>query len=98
MFSRNQCSLIVPPSRTLEQQSFIMPVGTKIYKDVDWDGHGHHSIINTDLGTICRYMYPGMVSVGGLMRAAHCRDNWGCKTYADQGSCHDAVWRKFWVS
>jgi hypothetical protein len=98
MFCRNRCSLIVPPSRTLEQQPFIMPVGTKTWKDVDWDGHGHCSIINTYLGTICHYMYLGMVSMGGLMRAARSWDDWGCKTYVDQGSCQDAVWRMFWVS
>jgi hypothetical protein len=95
MFCRNQRSLIVPPSRTLEQWLFIMPVGTKTWKDADWDGRGHRSIINTDLGTIYHYMYPGMVSVGGLMRAACSWDNWGHKTYADQCSHQDAIWRKF---
>jgi hypothetical protein len=73
-----------------------MPVGTRIWKDVDWDGQGRRGVINTDLGSICRYMYPGMASVGGLMRAARSWDDWGRKTYADQGSCQDAVWRKFW--
>jgi hypothetical protein len=71
MFYRNRRSLIVPPSKTLKQRSFIMSVGTKTWKDVNWDGCDHRSIINTDLGTICHYMYPGMVSVGNLMRAAH---------------------------
>jgi hypothetical protein len=75
-----------------------MPVGTKTWKDIDWDGRGYRSIINTDLGTIYRYMYPGMVFVGGLMRAARSWDDWRRKTYADQDSCQDAVWRKFWVS
>jgi hypothetical protein len=70
MFRRNRCSLIAPPpSRTLEQQPFIMPVGSKTWKDINWDGRGHRGIINTDLGNICRYMYLGMVSVDGLMRA-----------------------------
>jgi hypothetical protein len=70
MFCRNRCSLIVPPPfKTLEQRSFIMSVGTKTWKDVDWDGRDHRSIINTDLGTICHYMYPGMVYVGSLMHA-----------------------------
>jgi hypothetical protein len=99
MFCRNRRSLIVPPhSRTLEQRSFIMPVGTKTWKDVNWDGRGHRSIIIIDQGTICHYMYPSMVSVGGLMHAARSWDDWGCKTYADQGSYQDIVWRKFWVS
>jgi hypothetical protein len=84
--------------RTLEQRSVIMPVGTRIWKNIDWDGWGHRGIINTDLGSIYHYMYPGMVSVGGLMCDARSRDDWGRKTYADQGSCQDAVWRKFWVS
>jgi hypothetical protein len=98
MVCRNRRSLIVPPSRTLEQWLFIMPVGTKNRKDVDCDDRGHHSIINTDLGTICRYMYPGMIFVGGLMRATRSLDNWGRKTYANQGSCQDAIWRKFLMS
>jgi hypothetical protein len=67
-------------------------------EDIDWDGCGHRSIINTNLGIICHYMYPDMVSVGGLMRAACFWDDWGCKTYVDQGSYQDAVWSKFWVS
>jgi hypothetical protein len=75
-----------------------MLVGTKTWKDADWDGRGHHSIINTNLGTICHYMYPGMVSMGSLMRVARSWDDWGRKTYTDLGSCQDAVWRKFWVS
>jgi hypothetical protein len=64
-----------------------MLVGTRIWKDMDWDGRGCHGIINTDLGSICRYMYQGMVSVGGLICAACSSDDWGRKTYADQGSC-----------
>jgi hypothetical protein len=68
-----------------------MSVGARIWKDIDWDGRGCRGVINTDMGSICRYMYLGMVSVGGLMRAARSWDDWGCKTYADQGSCQDAV-------
>jgi hypothetical protein len=34
-------------------------------------------------------MYLGMVSMGGLMRVARSWDDWGRKTYADQGSCQD---------
>jgi hypothetical protein len=81
----NQRSLIAPPplSRTLDQWSVIMLVGTRIWKD----GRGRRGIINTDLGTICRYMYPGMVSMGAFMRVARSWDDWGRKTYADQGSC-----------
>jgi hypothetical protein len=63
------------PSRTLEQWLFITSVGTRTWKDVDWDGRGHRSIINTDLGTICRYMYPVMVSMGGLLHAARSRED-----------------------
>jgi hypothetical protein len=75
-----------------------MPVGTRIWKDVGWDGQGHRGVINMDMGSICLYMYPGMVFVGGLMRATRSWDDWGRKTYADQGSYQDAIWRKFWVS
>jgi hypothetical protein len=60
-----------------------MPVGTRIWKDDDWDGRGRRGIINTDLDSICRYMYPDMVSMGGFMRAARSWDDWGRKTYTD---------------
>jgi hypothetical protein len=76
----------------------IMSVGTRSWKDVGWDGRGCRGVINTDLGSIYRYMYLGMVSVGSLMCVARSWDDWGCKTYVDHGSCQDVVWRKFWVS
>jgi arginine decarboxylase-like protein len=38
-------------------------VGTRQCEDVDWDGRGHRSLVNTELGIIYRFMYPGMVSV-----------------------------------
>jgi hypothetical protein len=80
---------------TLEQRPVIMPVGTRIWKDIGRDGRGRRGIINMDLGSICHYMYPGLVFVGGFMRVAHSWNDWGCKTYVDQGSCQDVVQRKF---
>jgi hypothetical protein len=71
----NRASLIVPPSRTLEQQLVIMPVSTRTWKDISWDGRGCCGIINTDLGSICCYMYLGMVSVDGPMRVARSWDD-----------------------
>jgi hypothetical protein len=79
----------------MEQWPVIMSVGTRSWKDVDWDGRGRRGIITTDLGRICCYMYLDMVSLGGLMYAAHSWDDWRCKMYVDQGSCQDVVWRKF---
>jgi hypothetical protein len=32
------------------------------------------------------------------MRATRSLDDWGRKTYANQGSCQDAIWRKFLMS
>jgi hypothetical protein len=70
MFCGTQRSLLVPPAKIWEQQLVIRPVGTRIWENLGWDGRGHRGIINMDLGSISRYMYPGMVSVGGCMGAA----------------------------
>ena len=75
-----------------------MPKGTRAWLEVNWDGTGHRTPVNTELGTICRYCYPGMVSVGGRQVAAHSWSHWGLKQYADQGSFQEAVWNMFWVS
>jgi hypothetical protein len=78
----------------LEQRLVIMLVGTKIWKDVNWDGQGRRGVINMDLDSICCYMYLGIVSVGGLMCAAHSWDDWGRKTYANQEVLGELI---FWM-
>jgi hypothetical protein len=42
-------------------------VGERQREDINWDGEGHHTYINAELGTFCRLLYPGMVSVGGQL-------------------------------
>jgi hypothetical protein len=48
---------------TLDELSVIRPVGTRQWEDIGWDGQGNHSLVNTELGSICPFMYLGMVSV-----------------------------------
>jgi hypothetical protein len=43
----------------------IRPVGEHQWEDVNWNGQGHRTCVNTELGTFCRLLYPGMVTVGG---------------------------------
>jgi hypothetical protein len=41
------------------------PVGKRQWEDINRNGEGHHSCINTELGTFYQLLYPGMVTVGG---------------------------------
>jgi hypothetical protein len=75
----------------------IHPVGERQWEDVNWDGEGHHTCINTELGTFCQLLYPGMVIVGGRQQVARTRDHWALKSYADQSTCQDGVVYMFWV-
>jgi hypothetical protein len=76
----------------------IHPVGDRLWEDINWDGEGHHTYINAELGTFCRLLYPDMVTVGGQLHAAHTWDHWALKTYANQGTCQDGIAHMFWVS
>jgi hypothetical protein len=76
----------------------IHPVGDCLWEDANWDGEGHRTCTNTELGTFCRLLYPGMVTVGGQLQATRSWDHWALKMYADQGTCQDGVAHMFWVS
>jgi hypothetical protein len=76
----------------------ICPVGERQWEDVNWNGDGHHTCINMELGTYCQLLYLGMVTVGGRRQAAHSWSHWVLRPYADQGSCQDGVAHMFWVS
>jgi hypothetical protein len=39
--------------------------GERQWGDINWNDEGHHTYINTELGTFCWLLYPGMVTVGG---------------------------------
>jgi outer membrane protein assembly factor BamA len=43
----------------------IHPISEHQWEDVNWNGEGHRSYINMELGTYCQLMYPGMVTVHG---------------------------------
>jgi hypothetical protein len=40
-------------------------VGERQWEDINWNGQGHRTYINTELWTFCRFLYPGMVTVDG---------------------------------
>jgi hypothetical protein len=56
-------SLLAPPARSYENQIVIRPVGES-WEDINWDGVGHRTYINHELGTLCRLLYLGMVTTG----------------------------------
>jgi hypothetical protein len=39
------------------------PMGES-WEDVNWDGVGHRTYVNEELGTLCCLLYPGMVTAG----------------------------------
>ena len=53
-----------------------------------WDGVGRRSKVNSMLGALCRYYYPGMVEVDGERQAAEQWSHWRLKEYVrlDEGS------------
>jgi hypothetical protein len=76
----------------------IHPIGERQWEDVNWDGKGHRTCINMELGTFCWLLYPGMVTMGGQQQAARTWDHLALKLYADQGTCQDGVAHMFLVS
>ena len=50
-----------------------------------WDGVGKRSKVNSILGALCRYYYPGMVEVNGEKQAAMQWSHWGLKQYVRAG-------------
>lgn len=76
--------------------------------DKSWDGTGVHTKVNSVLGTLCRYYYPGAIVISGEKVAAHEWSHWGLKPYMEQGECSNSsgssggrtcqsvVWSEFW--
>jgi hypothetical protein len=58
-------SLLAPPPWSWEDRTVIHPIGECQWEDLNWNGEGHRTCINTELGTFCRLLYPSMVTVGG---------------------------------
>ncbi|WVZ97968.1 hypothetical protein U9M48_043463 [Paspalum notatum var. saurae] len=70
------------------ERVLIKPRGEWQWEDVTWDGTGRRSKVNSVLGGLCRYYYPGMVEVDGEKQAALQWRHWSLKEYvrADEGS------------
>jgi hypothetical protein len=49
----------------------IHPVDERKWEDANWDCQGHRTCINMEVGTFCRLLYLGMVTVGGRREATH---------------------------
>jgi hypothetical protein len=60
-----RCFLLTPPARSWEDRTTIHPIGERQWEDVNWNGQGHHTCVNMELGTFCRLLYPNMVPVAG---------------------------------
>ncbi|WVZ71164.1 hypothetical protein U9M48_019783 [Paspalum notatum var. saurae] len=75
------------PKRPAERM-LIKPCGEWQWEDVTWDGVERRSKVNSMLGALCRYYYPGMVEVDGERQATEQWSHWRLKEYArpDEGS------------
>jgi hypothetical protein len=60
----------------------IHQVGEHQWEDVNWNGEGHRTCINMELGTFYRLLYHGMVTVGGRQQAACSWSHYALKSYA----------------
>jgi hypothetical protein len=75
---------IAPPATSAEDRIVIRPVGQS-WEDINWDGEGHRTYVNHELGTFYRLLYLGMVTVASKRIAARSWTHWALKAYADQG-------------
>jgi hypothetical protein len=91
-------SLLAPSAQSLEDRTVIHPVGERQWKDINWNGQGHRSCANMELGTFCQLLYPDMVHVGDRWEVAHSWTHWALRQYVDQGSFQNVVKKMFWVS
>jgi hypothetical protein len=76
----------------------IHPIGEHQWEDVNWNGQGHRTYVNTELGTFCQLLYLDMVTMGGRQEAPCSWTHWVLKQYADQDSYQDGVANMFCVS
>ena len=97
-FCRFRRSLRVPPTQPLDQRRVINPAGERSWVEVAWSGKGHRTPVNTVLGSIARFHYPGVVQLNGAEIGAYHWAHWGLKPYGPDRTHQDAVWSSFWVS
>jgi hypothetical protein len=86
------------PYKALKQQKIIEPTGTRVWKEIGWDGMGHRTTVLTELGIYLRYYYPVTVTEGGREITAHYWVHWNLKSYRNDKTHADAMWDAFWVS
>jgi hypothetical protein len=53
-----------PPAKSVEDRIVIRSVGES-WEDINWDGEGHRTCVNHELGTFCHLLYLGMVTIAG---------------------------------
>ena len=82
----------------MEQRATIRPDGKRSWRELTWDGTGHQTKVNSVLGRVCRYYYPGLVEVNGESIPAYKWEHWKMKMYRGEKSHSDMVWDAFWVS
>jgi hypothetical protein len=52
----------------------ICPVDEHQWEDINWNGLGHRTCVNTELGTFCRLLYPDVFPVGQPARGCALMD------------------------
>jgi hypothetical protein len=57
----------------------IHPIGECQWEDLNWNGEGHRTCINTELGTFCRLLYPQHGYCGRSMTGCMLVDPLGAK-------------------
>ncbi|KAL5647873.1 hypothetical protein ACJX0J_042228, partial [Zea mays] len=89
----------VPPPKVPareEDKILIVPCGDESWIDASFQGQGRHTQVNKVLGSICKYLWPGVVMEKGVEVPCMSWDQYGLAFNAEHRNAQGAVWHEFW--
>jgi hypothetical protein len=76
--------------------SFVQ-CGCRSWIDASFQGQGRRTQVNKVLGSICKYLWPGVVMEKGVEVPCMSWDQYGLAFNAEHRNAQGAVWHEFWV-
>ncbi|XP_035816186.1 splicing factor, proline- and glutamine-rich-like [Zea mays] len=89
----------VPPPKVPareEDKILIVPCGDESWIDASFQGQGRRTQVNKVLGSICKYLWPGVVMEKGVEVPCMSWDQYGLAFNAEHRNAQGAVWHEFW--
>ncbi|PVH38819.1 hypothetical protein PAHAL_5G362100 [Panicum hallii] len=89
-------NVMTPATTNPANRRRIRPHGDWQWDDICWEGRNRLRPINATLGILCRFHYPGMVTIGGVLQPALKWEHY--KMQSDDKGVMTAVriWNEFW--